>query len=1023
VYRFGHYAKGDKRSKWIVVKEDEIREKIIDKANNFNCFVTVQSWQSQKDALNNNSSPHISPLYFDIDSEDLNESKESTIKILRYLIDYVGLEMGQVRVFFSGKKGFHIIVSPESIGISPSPVLTYMFKNIAIDLKHIAPSIDTSVYSRPRMLRIINSAHQSSRLFKVELTLQEIESFTVQQIEEMASSPRSSPYPSSSEFPINDTSIDWYREYELLYEDQQEVKQSSSVDIVKSDGYPVCVEHVMNKFFPRQGDRNRATLAMACFMKSSGKLKEEAGHILVEWAKTIPKELTTTTDEDVLKNNTLSVVKSVYSNDKYKFACPFMLGLSTQSKKIPCAAPNCEFIKGEEEPSTITKVHLSESSMAKYTGTYIETEVLMIGINETPYIVPITVRASCPLGRKNNPDTSCKVDFCPMHTVTQAGKSFSTKSIDLIEYLHGSDTGKENMLRKIFGIPPRKCPIGDVKKIVEVVKSTNIEECVVVPLANNEETKSKYVTRKCYVFNHGLSVNRHYVVRGVLHPEPKSDLAILVCDYCEPIEDDVSSFKVDESIIEHLKVFKPDVDNIDGVISKMNHILEVFESNVHLIFGRRHLGTALELAYHSVVSIKFQGINYPRGWVEVIVIGDTSTGKTSLVEKMMEYYGVGRIVSGENLKRTGLTYAMYQTSNNKWMIVWGEIPQADRKLLVIDEFNSTDPTLLADISRARSTGVLQVSGAARSEVNSRTRLFIMTNPRGNRRLDSFSFGIESILKLVPQLEDIRRFDLCIGCSSNDVGSSLLNRPSRDIHRVDNQYHPEICKELILFAWSRGYEDIIIDDVTEDAILSTSKKLSAKYHASIPLIEGADIRVKLARIATALAVRMFSVNDDCKVIVKPHHVEFVYRYLSSIYDNNNLDYRGFSEDKYKKSPTLDNEIVDEIDSAMSSFENTEEILIILRGMDSFTKTSVADQTGLSRDEANALIKRLSGLGLIYHIKNQFRKTPLFISYIRNKMSKEVVEGDMLFETSTPQQSLGISEDSQELREDEGDMPEF
>ena len=99
-------------------------------------------------------------------------------------------DMGRhVQLYFSGKKGFHIGIPAPLIGLEPSSDFPSICRELAVRLARDT-GIDLSIYSHNRLLRIQNTLHTGSGLFKVRLTYEELAEFSVEGIRELAITPR-----------------------------------------------------------------------------------------------------------------------------------------------------------------------------------------------------------------------------------------------------------------------------------------------------------------------------------------------------------------------------------------------------------------------------------------------------------------------------------------------------------------------------------------------------------------------------------------------------------------------------------------------------------------------------------------------------------------------------------------------------------------------------------------------------------------------------------------------------------------
>ena len=91
--------------KWIDLDTTEVGT-WVKTTNNTDIFKSVQEYEEI------GSDSTTSPLFFDFDSTDIAVSQKDTIKVVEYLQQYTTPE-----IYFSGNKGFHVIVRQEVVGI------------------------------------------------------------------------------------------------------------------------------------------------------------------------------------------------------------------------------------------------------------------------------------------------------------------------------------------------------------------------------------------------------------------------------------------------------------------------------------------------------------------------------------------------------------------------------------------------------------------------------------------------------------------------------------------------------------------------------------------------------------------------------------------------------------------------------------------------------------------------------------------------------------------------------------------
>lgn len=128
----------------------------------------------------------------DIDSDGetvadaVTASRTKVINLLGYWRETFGLDARSVTVFFSGGKGFHLLV-PSIIfgGWHPSDDLAERHKALAARIC-IEGDYDAAIYDRMRLLRIVNTKHSKSGLFKIALPASDVIGGTVAGILERA---------------------------------------------------------------------------------------------------------------------------------------------------------------------------------------------------------------------------------------------------------------------------------------------------------------------------------------------------------------------------------------------------------------------------------------------------------------------------------------------------------------------------------------------------------------------------------------------------------------------------------------------------------------------------------------------------------------------------------------------------------------------------------------------------------------------------------------------------------------------
>ena len=134
VYVDGFFSgKNDRKSKWIRIHTSEIEEKIRKPGRNYNCFATIQRFGN---AIAQENEAQYCDLYFDFDGP-LEKCKQDVVKVMEFFITEFDLHPETLRVYFSGMKGFHLLVSAQTLGVKPHPKLSYIHKEAALWLREL----------------------------------------------------------------------------------------------------------------------------------------------------------------------------------------------------------------------------------------------------------------------------------------------------------------------------------------------------------------------------------------------------------------------------------------------------------------------------------------------------------------------------------------------------------------------------------------------------------------------------------------------------------------------------------------------------------------------------------------------------------------------------------------------------------------------------------------------------------------------------------------------------------------------
>jgi len=298
---------------------------------------------------------------------------------------------------------------------------------------------------------------------------------------------------------------------------------------------------------------------------------------------------------------------------------------------------------------------------------------------------------------------------------------------------------------------------------------------------------------------------------------------------------------------------------------------------------------------------------------------------------------------------------------------------------------------IARMSGIRSSGIAEITKIQTERTTARVRTIWLSNPRSGNHLSSYNYGIQAVPELIGKTEDVSRFDFVISASRDEVPLEEINCKEKET-QVQHNYDTELCKDLVLWCWSRKPQDIVFEPDAVDGILKYAIQMGREYSSKIPLVEGANQRIKLAKLAVATAARVFSTDDLGEhVIVRLEHVEFAYAFLEQIYSKTSLDYKGFS-DRELGDYHLAMEKQEDVLNYLQAFPDVADLL---DRQDFVLPKHFEEQLGLMREASQEHVSFFNRTRMLVEANNRgYRKTAAFIGILRKWKLIRVEGGETL-----------------------------
>jgi hypothetical protein len=661
--------------------------------------------------------------------------------------------------------------------------------------------------------------------------------------------------------------------------------------------------------------------------------------------------------------NTVRIVPPQMEENKSDATDFFQAGLTAEMLLKAMHSAQLMFTHGPEEEgadATVVEASVVGSMDASTNGKRLRMTATVSGAKHPPYNIPHEVIVHCDMSA----GPKCKV--CVMQTdyegTTDVNISKSDSNV-IARFLDSNETQRTEIVRSIVRAQPCR------RFEMEVTSSYTVNEIFVSTNVDRHNLgRSDYTNRRVYVIGDpSVETNTVATLTGTTISSPKDARNEFVAWDIEQAETSIDSFKMTPELMKQLRIFQ--THGSQTPLAKMRSIAEDLSRSVTRIRGRERLIMCMDIAWHSILHFEFEGKIMDRSWVEFIVVGDTRTGKSATAIQLNNHYQLGHIIGCEGATFAGLVGGVKQIGK-EWAIQWGEITVNDRRLCVLDEASGLSPEIIGRMSDVRARGIAQVTAIETRSTQARCRLIWISNPRPNKYVDEkLTSGVDILQNVIGNPEDIARFDLAMSVRSTDVSSAEINQ---EYDSVETKYSSEACHNLILWAWSRKPDHVVLTEGTVQKVFEGARYLSERYIENPQLIQAANVKEKIIRIAAAIAARTFSTDDGERLLIKSSHVTSAVQFMHQIYSYDNFGYRRNSL-RFLRNREIARNAVPEVRSWLRENGRVLEFLIDRQGT-SFRSTDLEEMAFMDRHQVNEVISLLSSYKMLTKEKSQLVMEP-------------------------------------------------
>lgn len=532
----------------------------------------------------------------------------------------------------------------------------------------------------------------------------------------------------------------------------------------------------------------------------------------------------------------------------------------------------------------VVKASLEDASKAAHQDHAVSAHVVVAGKHLTPLECPDRVRAQC---RPKKSEGHCS--DCPARNGAHEFK-VDPKDPRSVLWVLEPEARWPDVAKRVLEVS-RRCPLE-----VEALSMRRVEKLAIVA-AHTRATfadDSGAARREAFAFVEGLKAGQHYQVRMRSIGHPKTHDVLHVIDEAKGVADELRDFALSDERAAAIRRMVASVGGFPGqavpgdsaeraVAAMLKRRAAVLRDTVTNIYGRTDLHVLLDLCWHSVRELRLGGETEPvKGTLDVLVVGDTRTGKGQTAQRMLRHYDLGRIVNGENATFAGLVGGIHAVGADR-QLMWGAVVLEHGRLVVVDEFTGLGEHVMRNMSRIRSEGRAEIhKGGYQEEAPAVVRLVWISNPKDGAPMSHYAHGVEAITDLIGAKEDVARFDAALCVTTDEVPSAEINRIPPAVAAPDG-WTREACRDLVLWTWSRSADQVRFEDGAAERAVMHAAALSARYSVEVPLLHVGNARYKVARIAAAAAALCFSTVDQVNLRVLPCHVDAAAGFLRWIYD--------------------------------------------------------------------------------------------------------------------------------------------
>lgn len=588
---------------------------------------------------------------------------------------------------------------------------------------------------------------------------------------------------------------------------------------------------------------------------------------------------------------------------------------------------------GEVETTTeALEMTLSKSEFTENLNTWVMLRNMsVVGTEPKVYSIPSKLKVMC-----NN--TKC-TKSCPL-AMGLGNPELTEIKIEprqLLAFMDSPDSAQDTFLKRMFGC---KSVTAEPLELVNAQKILFQESASFIDGLEDSSSDSRY---GIYLYtDFRLLPTAKYNFEACRVTDPRNQRNYYVIKSAENVNATLPV--VSNNTFDHFRQLAKDCSTPQEMLQKHYNDWMACLS----IEGRLDLFGSILLAYSSVTEIPWN-FGIVKGWLDIIVMGDTRTGKSQMVQRFVKELGMGGYINGENSRNTGVIGGVQKIADS-WIITWGAIPMNDKGLLFIDEASGLEVDDIKNLSSTRSSGAVTMNKIIKGEARARTRLVWLSNPRSGKNIAEFYWkGFGAFQEYIPVVEDQARYDLVLTAAREDIevleGIDSTSMPNISLYRDVFNTVWNISADQIQF--SRGYKAHMKE---------VSHSLNASYGGG-PLVVGVAVHEKLLRLSCAMAVLCGDYHDNI-LSVTEKHLDWAVEWLRYTLEKPSLAYGAYVREK-RMAEEKKKENISWIKAQLELHPAIKALLTA----SSFKGYQLTEVLGIDRTDAAKILSELLSRGLV------------------------------------------------------------